>query len=104
MSKVFIIQNNGRLNFEPAAKYGKLVPIIERDVFPDDVDERVEAIKNITSTLLNNFNPEKDYILLTGDPVAIVIVSMFLVMNHMGQQIRCLKYDRENQTYYVVEI
>lgn len=76
--------------------------MIERDVFPDDVSERVLTIRNIMKTKLQQFNPAKDFLLLTGDPVAIAIAT--LVLSCYTLSFNCLKYDRENRDYYEVQL
>ena len=101
-SRVFIVQDSGRFKFTKALRFGELVPLIERDVFPDDVEERVVTVRNIMKAKLSTFNPVKDFLLLAGDPIAIVIATM--VLTCVTLNIRCLKYDRENQDYYEVQL
>ena len=99
---MFVVQDNGRYSFRKAERFGELVPLIERDVFPDDAQERVLVIRNIMKTKLQNFNPAKDFLLLTGDPVAISIA--VLVLSCFTLNFSCLKYDREGRDYYPVEL
>lgn len=103
-NQVFIIQDDGNRDFSKAEKFGRLIPMIERDVFPDDADERVEAIHGIIRAKLNNFNPLYDFVLLTGDPVALVVVGMELQRRFPDEVVRLLKYDRENRGYYQVSV
>jgi len=102
LSRVFVVQNNGRYSFKKAERYGNLVSLIERDVFPDDAQERVATIQNIMKAKLVSFNPAKDFLLLVGDPVAIAVA--VLVLSCYTLQFNCLKYDRENKEYYEVRL
>ena len=102
--QVFIIQDNGTRDFSKAREFGELIPMINRDVFPDDVKERVSKIGSIIQAKLKYFNPNTDYILLTGDPVAIILTGMCLMLNHSIEDVNLLKYDRENDAYYEVTV
>lgn len=102
MSKVFIIQDNGTKDFSAAKRFGELKGLIERDVFPDDADERVSAIHAIVRKKLKEFDPLYDFVLLTGDPVALVIVGAELQRMYPDQVIAFLKYDRDERQYYQV--
>lgn len=99
MARVFVIQDSHKRDFSDARRYGELVPLIERDVFPDDADERVETIRKIMLSKLADFN-HYDSLLLTGDPLAIVIASLTVSLNSNGFWV--LKWDRENKRYYRV--
>lgn len=101
--RVFVIQDDHRRDFSKAATFGKLVPLIERDVFPDDADERVVTIRGIMKHILRDFNPLRDYLLLTGDPVAIVVAT--LLLSSMGVfEFRVLKWDKEHGGYFPVSV
>lgn len=99
---VYVIQAPYLEKFRKAERYGDLVSLIQRDVFPDDVEERVATMKGIMTAILERFNPSVDFLLLTGDPVAIALAVM--VITCRSTFIRCLKWDRENQDYYEVEL
>jgi hypothetical protein len=46
---------------------------------------------------LCDFNPETDYLLLTGDPVLIALCAAFL--SRSGERIPMLKWDRQEKKY-----
>lgn len=102
MPKVYVIQDNGKLNLSDAKRFGELVPLIERDAFPDDADERMGAIYNIMISKLAHFDADNDYILLTGAPEAIAMA--FFILGYRETGIQALKWDRENRGYYIVPI
>lgn len=102
MNKVFIIQDNSRLDFKKARKFGEIVPVIGQDVFPDNADTRVKKMKGVAKGILSRFNASTDYVLLTGDPVAIAVVTSVLFMR--SQYATFLKWDKESKAYYPVRI
>jgi len=102
VSKVFVIQDNRTLNLSDAKRYGELVTLIERDVFPDDAEERIEAIHNIMDAKFRNFNPLHDFVLLVGAPEAIAMA--FLILGSQHDTIKTLKWDRENRGYYPITL
>lgn len=99
---VYVVQGNDLGKFRKAERFGPLEPLIILDVYPDNVEERVPVIREILHRKLKNFNPGKDFLLVSGDPVAIALSVMILMLN--TTTIPCLKWDRENQEYYVVPL
>lgn len=110
-SRVFIIQDDkkrdrvtGRLlrDFSDAARFGRLVPLINRDVFVDDQLERLPAIHTIMRAKLIDFNSLEDYVLLTGDPVAIAVA--IFILTTLTDRIQLLKWNRETKQYFPVTL
>ena len=99
--RVFVIQRNPNLDYSDARRFGVLTPVIQRDVFPDDLPSRVDKMKAVLEARLGNFDPDSDYLLLTGDPVAIFLAGALL---RDSRQVRVLKFDREAGRYYDVVI
>jgi hypothetical protein len=96
--KVYLTQMNPAWNYYKAERYGELVPLVQRDAFPDDVDERVKTIAEIMKRKLADFNPLRDFILLTGDPIAMCLAVM--AVNRRSMRVQVLKWDGENQDYF----
>jgi hypothetical protein len=101
---VYVIQNNGKLNFNKAKKHGKLISLIERDAFPDDAEDRIMVIHDIMKAKLRNFNMNRDFLLLTGAPEAIAMAIWVLTDVKGVSSIPALKWDRENRGYYKLKI
>jgi hypothetical protein len=101
-SKVYVVQGTDNGKYERAKRYGTLVYLMERDAFPDNAEERIDHMHHTMHAALFNFNPARDWILLTGDPVAIAMC--ILVLSQWTLHIPCLKWDRQEQEYYAVTI
>lgn len=110
--RVFVIQENPKLNLTPALKYGNLVKI-----FPAK-ELRVDSVTlaKVARETLKDFDSEKDFILLMGDPAAIAIVSGVLFEAAMVQNpsyfqttgnrvyFNTLKYNNVTASYSVYRI
>ncbi len=103
-AKVFIIQDDGNRDFSDAQRFGELVPMVAGGVFPDDSNERVDSALGIMGSLLQGFDPHRDYLLLTGDPALIIMAGLLVGSAHTLVPIQCLKYDRESRAYYKITI
>ena len=99
---VYVVQMAPGHNFSKAERYGNLVPLIQRDAFPDDVDERIPVMAGIMRAKLSKFNPMRDFLLLNGDPIAIALAVM--TINRRSLSFQALKWDRENQDYFMANI
>ena len=95
MSKVFVVQDNGRYNLLAAQKYGDLITLLPaRMQIQLDATEAIEAISN----KLIHYNSE-DSILAIGDPAAIGI-AIAVATFYNGGIINVLKFDRHQNDYY----
>ncbi len=97
MSNVYVTQE-GKHNYTPALKFGSIEFITHRDfntlnVTSPSNQEVIERLEGI----VDKFNPKKDYILFSGDPVVIAIVFLKIISKH--GTINALKYDREQRAY-----
>lgn len=98
MSNVFIVQENPRLNMTPAMQYGALT-----EIFPcKELKVSSTDLAKVARMKLGNFDPAADYILFTGDPVAIAIVAGVLFESHA--YFRALKFESYTGTYNIKEV
>ena len=105
-SVVYVIQQipgtqtgNPKINIMGAAKYGTfkfLLPELSQIIFSPGplVYKLRQGLKNFR---------KKDYLLLTGDP-AIIIVVGGIVTEMTGGNFNLLKWDKQERTYYPIEI
>ena len=103
---VYVIQElpgtrsgNPKFNIMGAQKYGKLVTLLPE--FSQIILSPGPLIFKLRK-LLKNYS-EKDYLLLTGDP-AIIGVACSIAADMTGGKYNLLKWDRQEHTYYPVEI
>ena len=96
---VYITQEVIGRNFLPARDYGKLVALLPANaqvVFSAD-----PTLHKLTSEL-HNFDDE-DFLLLSGDPI-IMGLALVVALDANNGKAKCLKWDKHERTYYVVEI
>lgn len=98
MSKVFIVQDTG-VNFLPAAKFGGIEFLLPGD---RNVMFSAGPCIHTLKQKLSAFS-DKDFLLLTGDPVAIGAATAVAAMMNNGR-VRTLKWDRQEKQYYPVEM
>jgi len=105
-SKVYIIQElpgtrsgKPKFNIMGAQKYGKLITLLPE--FSQIILSPGPLIFKLRK-LLKDYT-EKDYLLLTGDP-AIIGVACSIAADITGGKYNLLKWDRQEHTYYPVEI
>jgi len=95
---VYITQEDPRKNLLPAAKYGELKVVLPQGNICFSTGEVVHRCRKE----LSRFN-DKDYLLLIGDPIAIAIATVVASETNQGK-VKFLKWDRQEQIYYPVEI
>lgn len=102
-ARVFIIQEDTKKNFLPAAEYGELIFILGEG---DQVFLNAAPTIAKVRTALRDFNDD-DFILPNGDPVGIGIACVEAARANDGRY-QQLKYDRQMSrdrgvpVYYVV--
>lgn len=96
---VFVIQDDGRKNLSPALEFGEVKVLSTRDVSLYADNTRVFHALRAKLVL---FNPGKDYLLLTGDPILIGMAMAIVMRDH--QECRCLKWDRQERRYIPILI
>jgi len=99
---VWIIQENTRLNFNPATKYGNLKFITSLEISNIQKNSVNDKIKNDINTFLDSFNPAKDYIITNGDPNLLFLIG-FKVLDRFGTA-NVLKWEKHSKEYQVYKI
>ena len=106
MSKVYLIQEipgttigQPKYNVLGAQKFGEIVTMLpEKSQIILSPGPLVHKLR----TLLKNYT-EEDYLLLSGDP-AIIGVVCSIVADITNGKYKVLKWDRQEKTYYPIEI
>ena len=99
MAKVYIVQENPNVNVIGAGRFGDLIPLLPPG---RQITLSSSPVVKLLKIKLKNFSND-DYLLAMGDPVAIGIASMVASDINNGK-VNMLKWDRENQCYYNVNI
>ena len=97
MARVFVIQEVPGRNILSAEAYGRLEICLPYQQIVLSADSSVRILKEKLSSFTN-----KDYLLLTGDPVAIGIATA-IAARAAGGIVNFLKWDRQEARYYVVK-
>ena len=100
--RVFILQDqlNSRYDISGVKYYSnKLIYIINREhINPFDIDEFVELVKH--RFIMEDFNPEIDFICLTGSSILLSLFLAIIVRKYAyAGQFKVLMYDARNNKY-----
>lgn len=97
MSKVFVVQENPNLDYGPAESYGQVVFITAEEFRPIAGSIRNEYILSDIERRMEEFDPENDWLILTGNPM-IMGYSFHLALSK-ADSIKCLQWDRRSAEY-----
>lgn len=102
---VFVVhQLSPKTDISSAAVYGDLKYVNHRYIYADELDgDRPPKgfLDNVHKTA-EGFMPRKDYLLIAGDHLQLVMMASALTECHMGFTV--LRYEREAQGYIPVTI
>lgn len=98
MTKVFITQEQSKLNYLPAEKYGA-IEFITRDEFSPVAGSlsNVRLMAQIISKL-KDFNPMEDYIVFSGSPT--IAAAVFAIVGRLHiDAFRILRWSNRDNSY-----
>jgi hypothetical protein len=90
---VYVIQEQPRHNLAPAMEYGTIVTLLP----PGDANFSVQSTLDELRAGLKDFDSESDWLLLTGDPIAIGLATM--VVSEESWRLNFLKWDKQERRY-----
>ena len=99
MAKVYVVQENPRVNILAAGRYGELIPLLNPG---KQITLSSAPVVRLMRQKLKDYNDD-DFLLAMGDPVAIGI-SCIIASEVNNGKVNILKWDRENSCYYNVKI
>lgn len=99
--QVWVPYYDGRLDLSDAERFGSIIVISRRDVYPDDADERMPEVAAEATSFLRHFDPRQDYLCLVGSPVHLATCCLVLG-SQVHRPIRMLRYDRMERRYCVI--
>lgn len=95
---VYVLQDNGTKNIYPATILG-MITVFTRNDMSAFIDTK-EWVSDL-ATWLSSYDPDKDYILLIGDPLLISAASAVTAL--MFSSYTVLKWDRQERVYIPVK-
>lgn len=102
MPKVYVIQENPRLTYEDAERFGEVVFMTVHEFRPMANSLQNDQICSEISRKLADFNPEEDYLLMTGNPITMGLV--FAALARKCDIITCLQWKRDRCEYSAVQV
>lgn len=69
MNKVYVVQENPRLDYTDAERYGDVVFMTAREFSPMKNSISNKTVLGDIDRHMKNFNPAEDFLLLTGGPI-----------------------------------
>lgn len=103
MAKVFITQEQSKLDYLPAEKFGE-IKFITRDEFSPVAASlgNVQLMDTIKSALAT-FDPAKDFLVFSGSPT--VAAAVFAAMGRLGHSaFRVLRWSNRDYSYTPIVI
>lgn len=95
-------------NVKDAERFGAIVvvfrpddPRFRHEIYADNVDERIPSLMDRAHELMSDFDPNSDYIALTGGSFFITLC--IWAVSHLPN-VRVLRYDRNEASYYPINI
>lgn len=99
MAKVFVTQEHPSLNYAPAEEFGEVVFMTIDDYSSiKNSLHNIDLIDELKNTV-KEFDPDVDYIVISGSPVVSAIVFMLVGMMYQGRQINVLRWSNRDHMY-----
>lgn len=92
-----VLSRSGRFDIEGASRFGRIVPVFDRDPGPFSVDDVRDEVLRVLDEV--SFDPGCDYFVLTG-PIAPVAVAAAAALFKYGV-LRLLIFDARADDYVV---
>ena len=103
---VYVTQELKGRDLSSALEFGELQVVIPADM--EITPETIEEVYDIACCALSNFDPRKDYLLLSGDPVVMCLVYQVAneeaYIQHEISRVSVLRWDRIDSRYIVFDI
>jgi len=95
--KVFVVQENNRINYSDAERFGEILFMSVEEIKPITGSLRNANILESIRKQMEAFNPAQDRLILTGNPMTIGYA--FHLALEKSQSIVCLQWDRFEGCY-----
>lgn len=108
MSKVLILQENPRINYNKASEFGDLRFVTNKEYTGNKSSITDPQIVDDLKKEVDNFDLDNDFILLSGNPIliglAVCSLSSRLVRDGEVDGLHFLHYNKNNDTYREVVV
>lgn len=101
MGRVFVVQENPRLNYVDAERFGEVVFMTSKEFSPLKNSLINVEIINGVQAFMKEFDPDKDFLLLTGGPMLLGYV-FHLAISKKGY-LTALQWDGIKQAYLPIQ-
>lgn len=98
MPKVYVVQENPNIDYSDAERFGDVIFMTMSELQPMRNSRRNAMILGDIESHVMAFNPEEDYVLLSGNLIAIGYAFSLLMAKSKGV-LRCLQYSRIDRKY-----
>lgn len=103
---VYVTQELKGRDLSSALEFGELQVVIPADI--EITPDTIEEVYELATNALSNFDPRKDYLLLSGDPVVMCLVYQVAneeaYIQHEISRVSVLRWDRIDSRYIVFDI
>lgn len=103
MAIAWITQEIHTFNYTPAEKHGDVRFITNKDYSPSRSSLHNPSLTQDIRRVLENFDPENDYIVPTGSPIVLMVVAAVLAEKGL-KVFRILKWDNRDFMYVPMTI
>jgi len=97
---VYVIQEQPRLNYADAQRFGELMFVCQYDFSPGENSRFNEIIRHSIQESLHHYNSEHDFLLLVGDPVLIGLAMSYALAKG---PVNVLKWDKGGKRYTAIK-
>lgn len=95
--RVFVTQENPNLNYLPAEQFGEIEFMTRGDISPVRNSLSNEALVRELRTKMAKFDPEVDFIVISGSPVVAGIV--FMLLREKTTKANVLRWSNRDRMY-----
>lgn len=95
--RVFVVQENSKLNYAPAERFGEVHFMTATEFSPVKNSQRNRNILEMVELAMKAFDPATDYLLLSGNPI--VMGYVFHLAMTKASSVRVLWWSRIDNEY-----
>lgn len=100
MSKVYVAQENPKHSYQAAACYGEVVIVTTKE-YAINKDTN-KGIHEDIAKVVKEFNPNRDYLLISGDSMVFAILFASIMLKHLSCKV--LKYSNLHEKYKEIKL